>query len=225
MTIEKFDVLNRWTGKVAFPAEIEVKDGMTRGWKLRLAVAWAIANSVHCHSLDLSGADFSGYHCPDGSSFDGSSFDGSRFVDSIFDGSIFDGSSFVRSSFVDSSFVDSSFVRSSFDGEDEAKEDFMRIMAWAEAEIPAVICALKEGRVNGSVYAGECSCLVGTIATARGVDVNMLEQNGDRPAERWFMMISTGDKPGDQSPGGYASARAVEWAEEYAASHGIAIPA
>ena len=43
MTIEKFDVLNRWTGKVAFTAEIEVTPEMTRAWKLRLAVAFALS--------------------------------------------------------------------------------------------------------------------------------------------------------------------------------------
>ena len=275
---EQFEVMNRWTGKVAFTATIETTPDMQRRWKLRLAVIWALENSVPCNSLVLDGADFSGYVCPigssfvgssfvgsrfDGSNFDGSnfarsSFDGSSFVRSSFVGSNFDGSRFVRSRFVVSSFVGSSFVgssfvrsrlhgsnfdgsrfvRSSFDGsifvrsrfvgsrfvrsrfvdEDAAKADFMAIMAWSEPEIPALIAALENGRVNGSAYTGECACLVGTIANARGVNVKNLEKDSSRPAERWFMMISKGDKPGDQSPGAYAAARAVEWANEYLAA-------
>jgi hypothetical protein len=143
-------------------------------------------------------------------------------VDSSFARSSFEGSRFEDSRFVDSSFARSSFARSSFVDENEAKADFMLIMAWAELEIPNLILALRNGRVDGSVYTGECACLVGTIANARGVEVYTLEQNSSRPAERWFMMISKGDKPSDETPGGYASARAVEWAEEYLAGKAAA---
>ena len=77
--LEKFEVKKRWTDETAFTAEIETTPDMARGWKLRLAVAWAIAASVPLESLNLDGVDFTGFVCPDGSSFVGSSFDGSRF--------------------------------------------------------------------------------------------------------------------------------------------------
>ena len=256
--IEKFNVHNRWTGEVAFTAEIEVTSDMSRGWQLRLAVVWALANSVPCTDLNLNGADFTGWKCPegsrfvcsrfdgssfdgsrfDGSSFDGSrfvgssfvgssfvgsSFDGSRFVGSSFDGSSFVGSSFVGSSFdgsrfVGSSFDGSSFVGSSFDGEGDAKQDFLSIISDARDEIAGLIAALRDGRINGSVYSGDCACLVGTIANLRGVDVRTLHCDSSRPAEKWFLMISEGDRPGYSSPGGYASGKALEWAEEYIAA-------
>ena len=326
--IEKFNVHNRWTGEVAFTAEIEVTSDMSRGWQLRLAVVWALANSVPCTDLNLNGADFTGWKCPegsrfvrssfigshfdgsrfvrssfigshfvgshfdgssfdgshfDGSSFDGSRFDGSRFIGSHFvgshfdgsrfvgshfdgsrfDGSRFDGSHFVGSHFVRSSFIGSRFdgsrfigshfdgsrfVRSSFigshfvgshfdgsrfvgshfdgsrfdgsrfDGEGDAKQDFLSIISDARDEIAGLIAALRDGRINGSVYSGDCACLVGTIANLRGVDVRTLHCDSSRPAEKWFLMISEGDKPGYSSPGGYASGKALEWAEEYIAA-------
>jgi hypothetical protein len=260
--MEKFDVLNRWTGKVQFTAEIETTPDMARGWKLRLAVAWALANSMPVKSAMLDGADFTDYICPSGSRFDGSSFvdssfdgssfvgssfvgssfvgssfvgssfddssfDGSSFVGSSFDGSSFVGSSFVGSSFDGSSFVGSSFVGSSFDdssfdGECDAKADFIEVISRARLEIPAMVKALREGRVNGSTYEGECACLVGTLENAGATG---LPHDSERPIERWFMMISEGDKPGDSSPGGYAIGKALEWALEYCALTGILVEA
>ena len=45
-----------------------------------------------------------------------------------------------------------------------------------------------------------------------------------RPAEQWFMMIRQGDKPGDDTAGGFASGKALDWALEYCALTGIALP-
>ena len=89
-------------------------------------------------------------------------------------------------------------------------------------EAQHTLAKLKAGKVNGSTYgvANECACLVGTIAKAKGVSYETLSHNGDRPAERWFMMIGEGDKPGDDTGGGYAAAKAVEWIEQWCAASG-----
>ena len=62
----------------------------------------------------------------------------------------------------------------------------------AHAEAPALLTALREGRIDGQTYTGECACLVGTIAKARGCDVHDiagLKMDAKRPAERWFLAI------------------------------------
>ena len=84
-------------------------------------------------------------------------------------------------------------------------------------EAAGVAKALKEGRVNGSTYSGDCACLVGTIANVRGVDVDTLKRNSQNPSEKWFMMISEGDKPTDDTGGGCAAKIALEWVEEWLA--------
>ncbi len=80
--------------------------------------------------------------------------------------------------------------------------------------MPALIDALKNGRVSGSTYDGDCSCLVGTIATARGCsygEIETLKPNSSRPAERFFLGINKGDTPETNQ----FSALAVQWCQEW----------
>ena len=81
--------------------------------------------------------------------------------------------------------------------------------------MPALRDALVEGRVNGSTYEGECACLVGTIANARGVRFNDLGHGltpcVTRPAERWFLGIQRGDTPDTNQ----ISRITVEWVDEF----------
>lgn len=95
----------------------------------------------------------------------------------------------------------------------------------AHAEVLGLIAALREGRVDGSKYEGECCCLVGTLANIRGVSFHSFNPNSDRPSERWFMMISQGDKAGDATGGGFAAQKAVEWCEEWCRLNGVDLPA
>lgn len=91
------------------------------------------------------------------------------------------------------------------------RDDIWAVLSSAPSEVPALIDALKNGRVDGSTYTGVCSCLVGTIAAARGVPFDSLEPDSSRPAERFFLCISKGDTPETNQ----ASALAHQWASEW----------
>src|SRR5690606_8291282 len=83
------------------------------------------------------------------------------------------------------------------------------ILSRAPDEVPGLLAALRDGRVDGSVYTGECACLVGTSANLRGVEVDELagiKPDSTRPAERWFMRISRGDTPLTNASSAYAAA-------------------
>ena len=82
-------------------------------------------------------------------------------------------------------------------------------------EVTALLGALKGGRVDGSYYVGECCCLVGTIAKARGCDIDSLVSGRDssRPAEQWFTLIKPGDTP-DKSN---VTKLTVEWVRAWRA--------
>jgi len=78
------------------------------------------------------------------------------------------------------------------------RDDVWAVLSSAPAEAPAVLEALRAGRVNGSTYHGACACLVGTIANTRHCSINdlgPLRPNSSRPAETFFMSIREGDTP------------------------------
>lgn len=56
----KFEVKNRWTGKVQFVADIECDDNATIGVKIGLSVKWAVSNRADLRGANLSGANLYG---------------------------------------------------------------------------------------------------------------------------------------------------------------------
>jgi hypothetical protein len=94
------------------------------------------------------------------------------------------------------------------------RDDLWAVLSSAPAEVPALLEALKSGRVDGSTYHGACSCLVGTLANAKGCDeygIPGLAPNAARPAERFFAMIHPGDTPEKSQ----AAKIAAEWVEDW----------
>jgi hypothetical protein len=82
-----------------------------------------------------------------------------------------------------------------------AKQDFRAVLDAAPDEVAGLLLAIREGRINGSYYEGECACLKGTIANVRGCrydalgDADALRPDSHRPSERLFMGISPGHVP------------------------------
>ena len=56
----KYDILNRFTGKVQFTAEIDATDQTSQNVKVGLSVKWAVKNQANLYRADLSGANLSG---------------------------------------------------------------------------------------------------------------------------------------------------------------------
>jgi hypothetical protein len=96
----------------------------------------------------------------------------------------------------------------------EIRDDFFNVLSVVKNEIPFLVQSLNGGKVDGSVYEGECACLVGTIAKAKNCNYKTIEglkPDSDRPAEQWFMSIYPGDTP-KNSP---VVKKTMEWIEEF----------
>ena len=101
------------------------------------------------------------------------------------------------------------------------RDDLWAVLSGAPLEVDGLLSALKEGRVDGSTYEGECACLVGTIAHVAGTNYGSLaivKPDSSRPIERFFMGIRKGDTPETNQ----VSALAVEWTEDWRARMALA---
>ena len=232
----KFDILNRWSGKIQFTAEIECADDAPPSIKLGLAVK--IAN---LHGATLSGANLIDADLR-GADLSGANLSGANLRDANLSGADLRGADLSGANLIGANLIGADLIDADLRGADLSRADLSRAnlsganlrsfkadlwmtLAQNRAEVPALIASLREGRVDGSQYEGYCACLVGTIANAKGASYVTLEHNSANPAERWFMMISKGDKPGDDTGGGYAAKLALEWALEFCAASGIAVEA
>ena len=99
------------------------------------------------------------------------------------------------------------------------RADFISEVLNLPNELEFLRDALASGRVDGSTYEGECSCLAGTMADAKGVtDYHGTDlKNGmtfhadsNSPRERFFLAIRKGDTPETSQP----CAIALQWTNE-----------
>ncbi|NTG07200.1 pentapeptide repeat-containing protein [Rhizobium rhizogenes] len=131
--------------------------------------------------------------------------------------------SYADLSYADLSSANLSYANLSYANLRSFKADLWMTLTQNRHEVPALVAALRDGRVDGSTYEGDCACLVGTIANAKDVSYEVLDHGASNPAEQWFAMIRKGDKPEDDSAGGFASKMALEWATEWCVLNEIAV--
>ena len=94
------------------------------------------------------------------------------------------------------------------------RADVFAVMSKSPQEVPALRLALKNGKVDGSTYNGECGCLLATLATARGCRFDQIPgviPNSERPSEEFYKLIHPGDTPETN----WAADFAHRWAEEF----------
>ena len=95
------------------------------------------------------------------------------------------------------------------------RNDVWAVLLFAPNEVMDLRKALIDGKVDGSVYEGECACLVGTIAKSRSCKPDLLPEairpDSGRAAERFFMGIKKGDTPETNQ----VSKIAVEWVDTW----------
>jgi hypothetical protein len=88
------------------------------------------------------------------------------------------------------------------------RDDIYAVLDSAPTEVPLLLKALRDGKVDGSTYDGECRCLVGTLEKSGSVSIH---HDSSRPAERYFMAIRRGDTPATNPLAAQAEAWVVGW--------------
>ncbi|HEM7839620.1 TPA: pentapeptide repeat-containing protein [Burkholderia multivorans] len=208
----KIEILNRWTLKVIFECEAD---------SMKAAVELACQQGVSLSGANLRDADLSDANLR-GTNLSGANLRYANLSYANLSGANlrYANLSYANLSYANLSYANLSGVNLSYANLSGAnllpiKADFIEVISQAPREVPALIEALKAGRVDGSTYSGECACLVGTIANARGIDVDSAElgipKDASRPVERFFMAIRKGDTPETNA----ASKLALEWAETW----------
>lgn len=99
----------------------------------------------------------------------------------------------------------------------DIREDLHEVLSASPNEVTGLRPALCAGRIDGSIYEGDCVCLVGTLANVRGCAyyaIPGLTPRPRRPAERWFLAIAPGQTP-DNDP---IAAITAEWIEDWIAA-------
>jgi hypothetical protein len=98
------------------------------------------------------------------------------------------------------------------------REDLRAVLDMAPHEVPGLLAAIWAGKIDGSKYAGECACLVGTIANLRHEKHDALtidlRPSASRPSEVWFLKIGQGDTPITNPSAAFAAAVIAQWLHE-----------
>ena len=154
--------------------------------------------------------------CVEEAVLSGSDLRGSNLRDSDLRDSNLSGSNLRDSDLSGSDLRDSDLRDSNLSGSDlrPIRDDIWAVLSSSPSEVSALRDAVASGKISGSTYEGECACLVGTLANARGcshTSIPGLSPNSSRPAERFFMAIKVGDTPETSQ----FSALALEWIDEW----------
>jgi hypothetical protein len=205
----KIQIKHRFTAAVIFEHDAEDNS-------MRLTLQLAVSNKA-----DLSGANLRGANLSDaylrGADLSGADLRGAYLRGANLSGADLSGADLSDANLRGADLSGADLSGADLSGADllPIKADFIEVISQAPREVPALIDALKNGRVDGSTYSGECSCLVGTIARAQGCDVDSpqfnIPKDSSRPVERFFMAIRKGDTPETNA----ASKIALEWAETW----------
>ena len=216
-------ILNRWTDAVLWEGEAgTVAEAVYAALKEGADLVDANLRGANLVDANLVGADLRGANLRD------ADLVGANLVDANLRGANLGGANLVDANLVGANLVGANLRGADLVGADlrdanlrganltPIRDDLWAVLSAAPAEVPALLLAIREGRIDGSSYEGTCACLVGTIANARQCgyrDIVTLPPNSARPAERFFLGIHTGDTPATNQ----FSKLAEEWTADWLA--------
>jgi hypothetical protein len=243
----KFEIKNRWTGAVQFACDLSADvAGKIYRFQLGFAVKAAAAAKANLSGANLSGANLSGANLSDAdlsradlSDANLSRADLSRadLSDADLSDADLSDADLSRTDLSDADLSDANpsranLSRANLSGANlsranlsranlsDIKADFLSAVLRLPNELEALRAAIIGGKIDGSTYSGECACLAGTLAKARGLEdyrgrdigqgPTVFHASASSPREKFFTAIRPGDTP--ESNG--AAKIALAWTDE-----------
>jgi len=238
----KFEIKNRWNGSILFECE---------ALSLKLAVEAAVSKGVslcaaNLSAANLSDADLSGANLRAadlrGANLRAANLSAANLRDADLSGADMSDADLRATDLSDADLGGADLSDADLGGANlratdlsgadlsgadlsGAKDDYLGVLSVAKGEVLGLYDAIQRGKIDGSVYEGECACLVGTIANVRkeqydalGIDLRPM---ASRPAEKWFLNIRKGHTPLSSQ----VSAITAQWTEDFMTKEGIKFPA
>jgi len=227
-------ILNRWTNAVIWSGEAEtVRDAILAAYASGANLRGANLRGADLGGADLGGADLRGANLR-GANLCGADLGGANLGGADLRGADLRGANLCGADLGGANLGGADLRGADLRGADlrganlqPIRDDLWAVLSSAPAEVPALLEALRSGRVNGSTYEGECACLVGTIANAHGCAYDALptlKPNAGRPAERFFLGINTGDTPATNQFSKLAEEWIMAWHTRMVAAYGQKAP-
>ncbi len=202
----KFEIKHRFNGSVLFSLECE---------SLKACVVAAVGEGANLRGANLRGANLRVANLRDanleGANLRGANLRGANLTGANLRVANLEGAN-LRGANLTGAYLEGANLEGA--NLDSIKWDFFgRLSVWPN-EADALLKAIKEGRIDGSSYEGDCACFVGTIANIKGVDhndLNGLVPDAGSPTEVFFTAIKKGDTPETNG----ASKIVAEWTETF----------
>ncbi len=172
---------------------------------LRQTLEKAVASRAYLEGAYLEGAYLKGAYLK-GADLKGANLKGAYLKGAYLKGADLEGAN-LKGAYLEGAYLEGANLT-------HIKNDLFALLLYAIPEIANLKKALIEGKVNGSTYEGECACLCGTLEKSSDEKIRTTIydlRDSDRPIERFFLGIQTGDTPETNQ----ISKIVFEWIEEF----------
>jgi hypothetical protein len=220
------EIKHRHTGAVVYTSQVEtVREALEEAVKARANLDGAYLDGAYLAGANLDGAYL------DGAYLAGANLARANLARAYLDGANLAGANLAGANlaranlaraYLDGANLDGAYLAGAIGVGDWAKairDDIRTVLDTSPHEVPGLLQLLWDGRVDGTVYEGECACLVGSVAKVRGCRYDAipgLRPDSSRPAERWFLRIRKGDTPVTNPSAAFAAAVIAQWQHERA---------
>jgi hypothetical protein len=201
----KFEIKHRLNGEILFKIE-------TDSWKL--AVEAAIKAKANLRSANLSSANLSSANLSSANLSSANLSSANLSFANLSSANLSSANlSFANLSSANLSFANLSSANLRFAKNipqsyiNICSRDMLFVFEHLKSELPFLRKALIDGKVNGTQYAGDCACLIGTLAKAKNITtpddiekkicplIPFYDMGLHNPGEQWFWQIREGDTP------------------------------